>query len=263
MAFDVGGFNFQGPKPEQSGFGLEDIRRAIDRPNWATKFQIRQLYQRAKKEGIETGPIARTIESAGGGDAWDPRLKEVFHERWPGMTGIPEQSKISGGGHDFGDAGHWGFGRKDLALVTTGNKDGGLSYDTSHLDRVQTLSDWATEQGIGVGHEVPSWLNTVKGIKDMEDKLGASNDQINTLNDQIQNQVAEEMPVVEPPKPSFRGAGGHFVPGTARVQGYKIPKASRSRSLAGRFGRRGSGFQSALSIASGNQGATQSKVLNV
>ena len=265
MAFSVGGWDYRrfgdNPSDTIAGFGYADIDEAIKAG--ASPFQIRQLYQRAKKEGVHRGPLAQTIETAGGGDAWDPRLKQRFQEKWPGITGIAEQSKISGGGFNFGDYGQWGFGKKDLAQITAGHPEEAIQYDTSKIDRVQRLSDWATEQGIGVGHEVPTWLSLTKSKKEHEDQLSAASEQIDALNDRIQNQVAQEMPVVEPPKPKFRGAGGHFVPGTARVQGYKIPKASRSRSLAGRFGRTGAGFQSALAIASGNQGATQSKVLNI
>lgn len=225
-----------------AGYGQKDIDYLKSLGGGGpTPFQYRQLYQRAQKEGLNTAKEVR---------GW------FDSSHIPGVGNIPRQRDV---GHDYGRWGGWGFGTEDLRQVTGGNL-----WDTDHLPQVEKLRNWAWDQGIGVGGDVDEYITKQHERLARQEEIGATTKQLEDSNAALLAMAQREIPVAEPPKPEFRGAGGHFVPGTTRFQGQARPTTKgRSTTLKSRFGRMGSGFQSALSIAGGAQGATSSKVLNV
>ena len=240
-AWDYGAFG-------GSGFGAADVFGAVR--HGASPFQLRQLYHRAGELGLKrSGPAIQQLR-AGTFDRIDPATGNRVA---PGF--LPQQKDV---GFDFRAAGGAGFGLADVKAITGGNL-----YGTDHLDRVQELRNWAWDQNIGVGSGVENYLKQGHAQRTREMDINATQAQLKSDMAAMLAKANEAVTVHEPPKPTMRGAGGHFVPGTTRFQGQQSPTRRARGTLKSRFRRTGQGFQSALSIAGANQGATQSKVLNV
>ena len=253
MAFNVGTWDFSAHGGR--GFGLKDVAQA--RAQGASGYQLRQLYKRARDLGRPIGGAVQQSMQQGKVVAPDAAAVERAGAANVGLA-IPRATDIGMGGGGFG-AGGWGFGMKDVTRAF-----GTDMYKGSSLDRAMEVRDWATKQGLHVGPGVHDWIQGLEGTRDRENELESTTRQLQNTNDELLALARESAKTHEPPKPSFRGAGGHFVPGTTRFQGRQTAqKGSKSGSISSRFGRRGSGYQSALSIAGASQGATQSKVLNV
>ena len=224
-AFDVGGFRFG--DHGLSGYGRKDIEYA--KGAGASQFQLRQLMQRARKEGIR----------------WDNKHTRLLREGHYGH--IPRQMEVGFNFHNNRIPGEgWGFGKADLDEVLSGF---GGSHDSSDaaFNRVNELRDWANKNRIGVGKQVDEWVNWASENRERNDALS---DWLTKVQDDVPDLAKE------PPKPSFPGAGGHFVPGTTRLAGHKTPQKGRRSSVKSRFSRTGEGFQSALSIGGSQGGGT-------
>ena len=258
MAFNVGTWDFAAPGAGGRGFGLKDVAQA--RAQGASGYQLRQLYKRARDLGRPIGGAVQQSMQQGKVVAPDAAAVERAGAANVGLA-IPRATDIGMGGGGFG-AGGWGFGMKDVTRAF-----GTDMYKGSSLDRAMEVRDWATKQGLNVGPGVHDWIQGLEGTRSKELELEATTRQLQNTNDELLALARESAKTHEPPKPSFRGAGGHFVPGTTRFQSRQqatVRKASKSGSLKGRFGRRGAGFQSALAIGGGGgSGAASSKVLNV
>ena len=225
-AFDVGGFRFG--DHGGSGYGRKDIEFAKHRAG-ASQFQLRQLMQRARKEGIR----------------WDNKHTRLLREGHYGH--IPRQMEVGFNFHNnrIPNEG-WGFGKADLNEVLSGF-GGSLDSSDAAFNRVNELRDWANKNQIGVGKQVDEWVNWASENRERNDALS---DWLTKVQDDVPDLAKE------PPKPSFPGAGGHFVPGTTRLAGHKKPQKGRRSSVKSRFSRTGEGFQSALSIGGSQGGGT-------
>jgi len=237
-AFDVGAFDFN---IGRSGYGRQDIEFA--QGAGASQFQLRQLLQRARKENIR---------GFDGRPGWDNK-----HTRWlqEGRYGhVPRQSEVGFNFHNYRIPNEgWGFGKADLDEVLSGFGGSRDSSDAA-FNRVNELRDWANKNRIGVGKQVDEWVDWA--TEDRADKAEIVEQQ-RTLDEWIAK-AQDDVPDLakDPPKPSFPGAGGHFVPGTTRLAGHKTPQKGRRSSIKSRFSRTGEGFQSALSIGGSQGGGT-------
>ena len=237
-AFDVGGFRFG--DHGGSGYGRRDIEDA--KAAGASQFQLRQLMQRARKENLR----------------WDTPHSQLLRAGHYGH--IPRQMEVGFNFHNNRIANEgWGFGKADLNEVLSGFGGSRDSSDAA-FNRVNELRDWANRNRIGVGKQVDEWVDWASEDRahkaEWAEKERALSEWITKVQDDVPDLAKE------PPKPSFPGAGGHFVPGTTRLAGHKKPQKGRRSSVKSRFSRTGEGFQSALSIG-GSQGAGSKSTLNL
>tara|TARA_A100001037_G_C15014741_1_gene573411 strand:+ start:288 stop:1016 length:729 start_codon:yes stop_codon:yes gene_type:complete len=222
--------------PMHAWLGSADITEA--RRQGASQHQLWQLYDRAHRESKE----------------------QVAAGWWPGPQGqyavgveIGLGNKLGArptapGGHVFENYDDsYGLGMGSIQSVGT-------------LAEKEALRDYALAQKLTIGPGVESHISGLKQKSWYDEQTKALTD----TNAELIKLAQEAVKPQEPPKPTMPGPSGHFVPGTTRVQGYtSAQRGAGSRTKKSRFGRQGKGFQSALAIASGNQGATESKVLNV
>jgi len=231
-AFSVGGFDFSAHGG--SGYGRKDIEYA--KGAGASQFQLRQLMQRARKEGIR----------------WDNKHTRLLREGHYGH--IPRQMDVGFNFHNnrIPNEG-WGFGKADLNEVLSGF-GGSLDSSDAAFNRVNELRDWANKNRIGVGRQVDEWLDWASEDRVHKAEMVEKERALSEWLDKAQDDVPDL--AKDPPKPSFPGAGGHFVPGTTRLAGHKTPQKGRRSSIKSRFSRTGEGFQSALSIGGSQGGGT-------
>ena len=138
----------------------------------------------------------------------------------------------------FGNYGNWGMGMKDIYGME------GQGWD---VDQVKGARDFAIQNRLNIGKGVDEHI---QGMQEQVKKDLALSEWIAKAQDDVPDLAKD------PPKPSFPGAGGHFVPGTTRLAGHKTPQKGRRSSIKSRFARTGEGFQSALSIGGSQGGGT-------
>ena len=232
MAFNVGGWNYGAFGG--SGYGFKDVDAAIRQG--ASAFQLRQLHQRARREGLNTG----------GGV-----LAGIHAGSLRGLR-LPRQLEV---GHNFGQHGGWGFGMADITSLT-----GGDLYNKDHYGRVKEVADWGRKHGLHIGSGAESWMT------DMKDRIETRRNMQNN-SDALLAKAMEVMTPKEPPKPLHHRSLGHIVHGTTRIQGREQPKKRGRGTYKERFGRGAMReiFKSPLSIAAGGGGsgsASSSSVIN-
>ena len=222
--------------PMHAWLGAADIAEA--KRQGASQHQIWQLYDRADRESKEQ-------QAAG----W-----------WPGPQG---QYAI---GMDIGLGGTLGArptapgGHVFEHYDDTYGLDMGSIQSVGTLAEKEALRDYARAQKLSIGSGVEDHISGLKQKSWYDEQTKALTD----TNAQLIKLAQEAVKPQEPPKPTMPGGSGHFVPGTTRVQGYtSAQKGAGSRTKKSRFGRGGLGYNTAMTIAGGAQGATESKVLNV
>ncbi len=138
----------------------------------------------------------------------------------------------------FGNYGNWGMGMKDIY---------GMEGEGWNVDQVKGARDFAIQNRLNIGKGVDEHI---QGMEEQVKKEQALSEWLDKAQDDVPDLAKD------PPKPSFPGAGGHFVPGTTRLAGHKTPQKGRRSSIKSRFSRTGEGFQSALSIGGSQGGGT-------
>ena len=215
--------------PDEGGFGMKDIEE-MQRRGYSNA-QIRILANTAVSKG-RTPVVYKGAQNWVGANTTKP----------PWM---------------YGKYGQEHFGISDVRAA----KDQGLG-----LDKIREFADFATLHGIGVGQEAKNWMKMEEELETKNQELGTTTKALEESNQALLAIAQKEIPVQEPPKPTYGGNPvAQIVPGTTRFQG-RTPtakKGSRSGTLKRRFGREYFSSPLAIGGGAGGGGAASSKVLNV
>ena len=148
MAFDVGKWDYGAWGA--SGYGHKDIDEA--RRQGASTYNLHQLADRAKREGVKVGPAAM------------------------GYIGGRPNAPV-----DYGAHGYWGFGMRDIEHIMGGGGDVG---------QVEAARRWAVDNNVQIGGDVGNWVRDEKQRVFM-DQLAKDTEAANKLRDEQQQKWQE------------------------------------------------------------------------
>ena len=162
--FNVGAWDYG--KWGAAGFGKVDIAAARDQYG-ASDYSLWQLTDRARREGVEVGPLAE------------------------GLMGARPNAPV-----DYGAHGYWGMGMRDIEHIMGQGGDVG---------QVEAAKRWAIDNNVQIGGDVNNWIRDEKQRVFM-DQMTRDTEEANRLRDEKQRQWMQNQAATQQAHRDFMAA---------------------------------------------------------